>query len=66
MSNKSKSSAECFDFSADQEELTTEDVRQAIAVLEQQGLVEWTGEYRPARDGTLEKVYRATEKRLLH
>ena len=56
----------CFDCLPSEDEMTEEEVQEAIDELEKQGLVEWTGEYRPARDGTQEKVWRAVEKRLLH
>ena len=37
-----------------------EEILEAIARLEKQGLIEWRGEWRPASDGTLLKVYHAT------
>ena len=40
---------------------TREEILEAIAGLERDGRIEWTGEWRPARDGTLRKVYRATK-----
>jgi hypothetical protein len=47
---------------ADYTMYTREEILEALAGLEKEGLIEWTGEWRPARDGTLQKVYRAATK----
>jgi hypothetical protein len=56
----------CFDCLPSEDPISAEEVQEAIDELEKKGLVEGTGEYRPARDGTLQKVWRATEKRQRH
>ena len=42
---------------------TSEEIQEAIDRLERKGLIEWSGEYRSARDGTLQKVWRIAKKR---
>jgi hypothetical protein len=45
---------------------TAEEIEEVINSLEREGLIEWRGEYRPARDGTLQKVWHIAKKTQLH
>jgi hypothetical protein len=53
----------CFDCIPRDDEITKDEVEEIVDELEMEGLVEWTGAYRQAPNGALEKVY---EKRQLH